>query len=99
MDTQDGKQREPDDDEVEPIYGRTYLPRKFKITVAVPPSNDVDVYANDLSFIAIVEEGKLVGFNVAVGGFAPGSPDEDTVFPVTMEVDWVRVYSGQPPGD
>ena len=41
---------------VEPIYGKTYLPRKFKIAVAVPPSNDVDVYAHDLGFIAIVDE-------------------------------------------
>ena len=42
---------------VEPIYGKTYLPRKFKITIAVPPSNDVDIFANDLGFIAIDEAG------------------------------------------
>lgn len=54
--------------EVEPIYGPVYLPRKFKIGIAVPPSNDVDVYSQDLGFIAIVEKGKLIGFNVAVGG-------------------------------
>ena len=41
---------------VEPIYGKTYLPRKFKIVVAVPPSNDVDVFAHDLGFIAILDE-------------------------------------------
>ncbi|KGE17709.1 assimilatory sulfite reductase (NADPH) hemoprotein subunit [Paenibacillus wynnii] len=54
--------------EVEPIYGPVYLPRKFKIGMAVPPSNDVDVFSQDLGFIAIIEEGKLVGFNVSVGG-------------------------------
>ncbi|MGN8234202.1 assimilatory sulfite reductase (NADPH) hemoprotein subunit [Priestia flexa] len=56
------------DEEIEPMYGPLYLPRKFKIGIAVPPSNDVDVYSQDLGFIAIVEEGKLVGFNVAIGG-------------------------------
>ncbi|MFD0588995.1 assimilatory sulfite reductase (NADPH) hemoprotein subunit [Paenibacillus sp. GCM10027627] len=55
-------------DPVEPIYGHVYLPRKFKIGIAVPPSNDVDVYSQDLGYIAIVEKGKLVGYNVTVGG-------------------------------
>lgn len=64
----DGEKVESTEEDFEPIYGKTYLPRKFKITVAVPPSNDVDIFANCLSFIAIVEAGKLVGFNVAVGG-------------------------------
>ncbi len=55
--------------EEEPIYGKTYLPRKFKIVVAVPPSNDVDIYAHDLGFIAITDaQGRLAGFNVTVGG-------------------------------
>ncbi|OXS15479.1 assimilatory sulfite reductase (NADPH) hemoprotein subunit [Zobellella denitrificans] len=52
----------------EPILGSTYLPRKFKTTVVIPPQNDVDVHANDLNFVAIAENGKLVGFNVLVGG-------------------------------
>ncbi len=52
----------------EPILGETYLPRKFKTTVVVPPHNDVDLHANDLNFIAIAEKGKLVGFNLLVGG-------------------------------
>lgn len=52
----------------EPIYGKTYLPRKFKVAIAIPPHNDVDVFANDLGLIAIVENEQLVGFNVAVGG-------------------------------
>ncbi|KAF9927213.1 hypothetical protein FBU30_003429 [Linnemannia zychae] len=53
----------------EPLYGPTYLPRKFKIVVAVPPNNDVDVFAHDLGFIAITnKDGSLAGFNVTVGG-------------------------------
>ncbi|MFT5879406.1 MAG: sulfite reductase (NADPH) hemoprotein beta-component [Moritella sp.] len=52
----------------EPILGATYLPRKFKTTVVIPPNNDVDIHANDLNFIAISDNGKLVGFNVLVGG-------------------------------
>ncbi|KAJ3095875.1 hypothetical protein HDU97_006451 [Phlyctochytrium planicorne] len=55
-------------EDVEPIYGKTYLPRKFKVAVAVPPHNDVDVFAHDLGYIAIEEKGRLVGFNVSVGG-------------------------------
>jgi len=59
---------EPPEDE-EPLYGRTYLPRKFKVVFAVPPSNDVDVFAHDLGFIAIADEaGRLAGFDVTVGG-------------------------------
>ncbi len=54
--------------EEEPLYGRTYLPRKFKIAITVPPQNDVDVYAHDLSFVAIVEDGRLAGYDVLVGG-------------------------------
>ncbi|WP_429844394.1 assimilatory sulfite reductase (NADPH) hemoprotein subunit [Brevibacillus sp. FIR094] len=54
--------------EQEPIYGPVYLPRKFKIGIAVPPANDVDVFSQDLGFIAIHEDGRLLGFNVAVGG-------------------------------
>lgn len=52
----------------EPILGSTYLPRKFKTTVTVPPNNEMDVHANDLNFVAIAKDGKLVGFNVLVGG-------------------------------
>jgi len=55
-------------EEVEPLYGPTYLPRKFKAAIAVPPLNDVDVFAHDLGFIAIVENGELQGFNLTVGG-------------------------------
>nr|WP_321451109.1 NADPH-dependent assimilatory sulfite reductase hemoprotein subunit [uncultured Carboxylicivirga sp.] len=52
----------------EPILGKTYLPRKFKIAIAVPPYNDTDVFANDIGLIAIVENDQLLGYNVAVGG-------------------------------
>lgn len=55
-------------EEVEPIYGPTYLPRKFKAAIAVPPLNDVDLFAQDLGFVAILEGGQLAGFNVTVGG-------------------------------
>jgi sulfite reductase (NADPH) hemoprotein beta-component len=53
---------------VDPLYGATYLPRKFKAAIAVPPINDVDVFAHDLGFIAVVEDGQLQGFNLTVGG-------------------------------
>lgn len=56
------------DKETEPIYGPVYLPRKFKIGVAVPPSNDVDVFSQDLGFIAILQDEQLQGFNVVAGG-------------------------------
>ena len=62
----------------EPIYGKTYLPRKFKIAVALPPHNDVDALAQDLSFIAIVENEQIIGYNVAAGGgmgMTHGEPD------------------------
>lgn len=64
-------------EETEPIYGDLYLPRKFKIGIAVPPSNDIDVFSQDLGFIAIVENDALAGFNVTVGG-GMGSTHGDT---------------------
>jgi sulfite reductase (NADPH) hemoprotein beta-component len=57
-----------DYDNTEPMYGPVYLPRKFKIGIAVPPNNDVDVFSQDLGLIAIYDKGKLQGFNIAVGG-------------------------------
>ena len=53
---------------VDPLYGKTYLPRKFKTAFAIPPLNDVDVFTNDVGFIAIVENDKLVGYNLLAGG-------------------------------
>ena len=55
-------------EEEDPLYLKHYLPRKFKIGIAIPPNNEVDVLTNDLGLIAIVEDGKLLGFNIAVGG-------------------------------
>ena len=52
----------------EPLYGNRYLPRKFKIAVIIPPHNDCDIYSQDLGFIAIVKNNKIIGYNVAVGG-------------------------------
>lgn len=72
--------------EVEPMYGASYLPRKFKTGFAVPPSNDVDVYSQDLGFIAIVENGQLAGFNVTVGGGMGVSHGNADTFPRLADV-------------
>jgi len=72
---------------VEPIYGKTYLPRKFKIAVAVPPSNDVDVFANDLGFIAIIDaDGDIAGWNVTVGGGMGMTHGEPETYPRAADV-------------
>jgi sulfite reductase (NADPH) hemoprotein beta-component len=72
---------------IEPIYGPTYLPRKFKIAVAVPPSNDIDVFANDLGYIAIVDgKGDIAGYNVTVGGGMGMTHGEPQTYPRTAEV-------------
>lgn len=71
----------------EPIYGKTYLPRKFKIVVAVPPSNDVDVFAHDLGFIAITgEDGNVTGYNVTVGGGMGMAHNNKATFPRLADV-------------
>ncbi|TQV77554.1 assimilatory sulfite reductase (NADPH) hemoprotein subunit [Aliikangiella marina] len=70
----------------EPIYGKTYLPRKFKTALAIPPYNDVDVFANDLGFIAIVENEQLVGFNVTVGGGMGSSHGDESTYPRVADV-------------
>jgi sulfite reductase (NADPH) hemoprotein beta-component len=72
---------------VEPIYGRTYLPRKFKTVVAVPPSNDVDIYAHDLGYVAILDQaGEIEGWNVTVGGGMGMTHGEPDTYPRTAEV-------------
>lgn len=73
-------------EEEEPIYGKTYLPRKFKATVAVPPQNDVDVYAHDLSFVARLEGETLIGWDVLVGGGMGMTHGETDTFPRTADV-------------
>ncbi|WP_332737761.1 NADPH-dependent assimilatory sulfite reductase hemoprotein subunit [Flavihumibacter sp.] len=71
-----------DDEEIdEPIYGKTYLPRKFKITFAIPPYNDTDVFAHDVGVIAIEENGKLAGFNFSVGGGMGMTFGDDNTYP------------------
>lgn len=65
----------------EPILGSNYLPRKFKTTVVIPPHNDVDIHANDLNFVAIAEGGKLVGFNVLVGGGLAMTHGDTSTYP------------------
>ncbi|MCX7058934.1 MAG: assimilatory sulfite reductase (NADPH) hemoprotein subunit [Proteobacteria bacterium] len=72
--------------EVEPLYGKSFLPRKFKTAIAVPPSNDVDVLAHDLGFIAIVEQGRLVGFNLTVGGGLGATHGDPKTFPRLADV-------------
>jgi sulfite reductase (NADPH) hemoprotein beta-component len=73
-------------EELDPLYGETYLPRKFKIGVAVPPDNDIDIFSQDLGYIAIVEDGKLAGFNVTVGGGLGMSHGEFATFPRVANV-------------
>lgn len=75
----DGEKLETTDQE--PILGSTYLPRKFKTTVVIPPQNDVDVHANDLNFVAIAENGELIGFNVLVGGGLAMTHGDKTTYP------------------
>ena len=82
----DGKKLQNPESDVEPIYGDTYLPRKFKSAFVVPPQNDVDVYAQDLGFIAIVEQGVVRGFNVTVGGGMGMSNGETATYPRLADV-------------
>jgi sulfite reductase (ferredoxin) len=67
--------------EVEPIYGPTYLPRKFKTAFALPEDNCTDVYANDLGFIVVHENGKILGYNVIAGGGMGVTPSAAKTFP------------------
>ncbi len=80
------KKRVAGGEDHEPIYGATYLPRKFKIGIAIPPSNDVDIFSQDLSFIAIQKDGELAGFNVAVGGGMGMQHGEPETFPRVADV-------------
>ena len=70
----------------EPIYGASYLPRKFKIGVTIPPSNDVDIFSQDLGFIAIEKNGELLGFNVTAGGGMGMSHGEPETYPRVADV-------------
>ena len=70
----------------EPLYGRHYLPRKFKTVVAVPPDNDVDIFAHDLGYIAILEKGEVVGWNVTIGGGMGMTHGDTNTFPRAADV-------------
>lgn len=79
-----GRKMSPDADQtdgVEPIYGKVYLPRKFKTAFGLPHDNCVDVYANDLGFLAAIENGRTVGYNVLVGGGMGRTSGNLTTFP------------------
>lgn len=76
----EGKELELNGDSPDPIYGKTYLPRKFKIGFAIPPVNDTDVFTNDVGLVAIVEDGKVVGYNFAVGGGMGRSHGNEATF-------------------
>jgi len=86
----DGIQLKLDDpankDFVDPLYGKTYLPRKFKVAFAIPPVNDIDVFTNDLGLIAIVENERLAGYNVAVGGGMGRSHGNQQTYPRLADV-------------
>src|SRR5579883_1570845 len=73
-------------DFVDPLYGKTYLPRKFKTAFAIPPLNDIDVFTNCLGYIAIVENGKLVGYNLIAGGGMGMSHGNHQTFPRLADV-------------
>ncbi len=70
-----------DQDFVDPLYGKKYLPRKFKVAFAIPQLNDVDLFTNDLGFIAVEENGQLIGYNVTAGGGMGRSHGNQATFP------------------
>lgn len=79
-------------DPTEPVLGQTYLPRKFKTAVVIPPHNDVDIHANDLNFVAIGENGRLIGFNVLVGGGLSMEHGNASTFPtIAYDFGFVRL--------
>ena len=70
----------------DPLYGKTYLPRKFKVAFAIPPVNDLDVFTNDVGFIAVVEDDRLTGYNVCVGGGMGRSHGNEHTYPRLADV-------------
>ena len=71
---------------IDPLYGKTYLPRKFKTCFAVPPLNDVDIFTNDLGFVAIIENGNLIGYNLLAGGGLGMSHGNAQTFPRLADI-------------
>lgn len=67
--------------EADPLYEDRYLPRKFKIAIAIPPSNDVDLFTNDLGLIAIIEDNELKGFNIVIGGGLGTTHGNENTYP------------------
>ena len=68
------------------LYGKTYLPRKFKTGFALPPNNDIDVFTNDMGYVAIVEDGKFIGYNLLVGGGLGTSHGNKATYPRLADV-------------
>lgn len=68
-------------EETDPLYEDRYLPRKFKVGIAIPPNNDVDVLTNDIGLIAIIENNQLKGFNIAIGGGLSFTHGNDETYP------------------
>ncbi len=77
---------EATDSFVDPLYGRTYLPRKFKTAFVIPPVNDIDIFTNDLGYIVIAEHGKLAGYNLLAGGSMGMSHGNVQTFPRLADV-------------
>jgi sulfite reductase (NADPH) hemoprotein beta-component len=71
---------------VDPLYGKTYLPRKFKTGFAIPPNNDTDIFTNDMGFVAVIENGKLIGYNLLVGGGLGTSHGNKLTYPRLADV-------------
>jgi sulfite reductase (NADPH) hemoprotein beta-component len=82
----DGARVSSTEEEVEPLYGPTYLPRKFKAAIVVPPVNDVDIFAQDLGFVAIIENDELQGFNLTVGGGMGATHNDAETHPRVADV-------------
>ncbi len=70
---------------IEPLYGENYLPRKFKVAIALPEDNCVDVCTNDLGLLAIVEDDQIAGYNVLVGGGMGLTPSNKNTFPAIAQ--------------
>jgi sulfite reductase (NADPH) hemoprotein beta-component len=77
----DGEKLADSGEEAEPLYGDTYLPRKFKTGFALPPYNDIDVFAQDLGFVAIAERGELRGYDVVAGGGMGATHGDAATYP------------------
>jgi sulfite reductase (NADPH) hemoprotein beta-component len=86
LDGQEINLKEVNSNFVDPLYGKNYLPRKFKTAFAIPPLNDIDIFTNDLGFIPIVENGKLAGYNLLAGGGLGMSHGNAATFPRLADV-------------